>query len=200
MHYLKPMMPSLRDILCFVFNVSALRQACKLHLFSRAFLAGLALWGVSVGVILLHAFRPFPLPALWLTAIEIFSVFAGCCWVALPVFVCLNIRMHLQLRKPLHVGQAVQFIIGVSLWRQALRGRLPVQFWGAGVVGAWLAFLILNWPMSFAWQILLMLAFVVNILFFIIIPLLFVLGKWSEREVQRDLPPHRKRRAAYGDL
>lgn len=188
MQHSRRILPDTREILFFTFNVSSIRRAWNHHLLSKEFLVGLALWGISVAVVLLHIVMNFPVPTFLLAIIAIFSVFLGCCWVALPVFVYLQMKMHRQLRRTLRARRFLRFVTGISLWQQAVRGRLPLQFLGTLVVGAWLAFLAFAWPMAASWQVLFLLAFFVDVVFFIFFPLLLFLGWWVRRGMRWEVP------------
>ncbi|HET8846511.1 MAG TPA: hypothetical protein VFN35_33920, partial [Ktedonobacteraceae bacterium] len=158
--------------------------AYLLHLFSKEFLLGLFLWGISVGIILLQIITRISMPSFLLTGIKVFSVFAGCCWVAFPLFMYLEMKMHRQLRKTLKPGRTFPFVTGIDLWQQAVRGRLPVQFFGAIVLEAWLVFVALGWPLSASWRVLLLLALWINAMFFVVFPLLLIVGVWVKRGVR----------------
>lgn len=200
MKRLREIVPDLRDILFFVFNVSSIRKACKLCLLSKEFLYSFSIWGMLVIIILLQSSTHMPVPALLLAFIKIFSVFAGCCWVALPVFIYLEIKMHRQLQRTLKPNQMLQFVAGISLWQQAARGRLPVQFFGAIIVGIWLAFFAFCWPMNTSWQALFILAFLMNITFFLIFPLFLFLKKWINQGILWEFHRGGKRLTSYSEI
>jgi len=189
--------PDLRKILLVMFNVYAIRKACILHLLSKEFLLGCFLWGVSVEIILLQGATAIAIPAPILTIIKIFSVFSGCCWVAFPIFVYLKVQLDRQMQKTLKTGSLFQFLTGVSLWHQTVRGKLPAQFLGAIFVGIGLAVCAFKWQLNSSWQVLFVLAFAVNALFFLLFPLLLFLGKWINRGIQQELHQGRKQQGSY---
>lgn len=171
MHRISPLF---RRFILVIFNVGALRHACN-HVLSREFLAGFAVWVLSAVAILFLWWTKRTLPGLPMVLLVLFSLFTGCCWVLVPVSVYLGETLDRWMRRRISERSWLQTLAGTHLWHQAARGKLSQQFFWALLVGIVLWFAAFQWTWSQTWQAWMVVAFLINALFFVFFPLLLFL-------------------------
>lgn len=176
-----------RTLFLLVFHGNAVRNAYELRLFSHEFGLSLICWAISSVCILLRFTMVIALPS-WLTiSLAVFSVFSGCCWVALPLLVYLARKTEQFLAYEITPGKLIKTLTGAALWHQAAQGRLTLQFFGALLVESGFIWVLFPWRLSAAWQVFFHGAFFLNTIFYLIFPLLLFLGAWIQRGVHTTL-------------
>ncbi len=176
--------PFFRRFLFIIFNAEALRKAFQLHLFSLEFLLGVIGWAISAGILLFFLFMHVSWPVWFMLPVALFAIFTGCCWVAFPCFVFLAGKLDQLSERRITPGSVIRAFTGVSLWSQAMQGKLPRQFSGAILLDCGLLWLCLDWHASLPWQALFHFAFFINTVFYVALPsLLFFLGQHLHRHL-----------------
>lgn len=178
-----------RQILLIVFNGGAVRNAYAHRLFSREFCLGCFSWASSASIILWHITARISLPEWFMVLMAIFAVFTGCCWVAFPTFIYLINTIDQILEKQINPGRCIRYLMGWSLWHQAVQGKLSFQFLGAMFLEGGSIWIAGHWPIHTSWQVLFNLALCINTLFYLVFPLFLFLGQWIHRGMSKALFP-----------
>lgn len=179
--------PFFRRLLFIIFNGGAVRNAYAHRLFSREWCLGCVSWALLSGIVLWHSAASMALPEWFIIPTAILAVFTGGCWVAFPIFVSLISAIDQVVEKQIKPGRRIRYLMGWSLWHQAVQGKLSFQFLGAMLLEIGSVWIAGHWPIHSSWQVLFDLAFCINTLFYLVFPLLLFLGQWIHRGMSKAL-------------